>query len=175
MFLKYLKITKENSVIRDIQFRKGINLIVDDSVGKITGNSVGKTTVLKLIDFCFGANKKIIWEDPENKKQDYTLVKNYLIENAILITLCLTENIDDENAPNIIIERNFISSDREVVRKINGKSYTDKEFEPKLKEIFFPENIAEKPTLRQIISHNIRYADLSLTSCNKIKILWKNF
>lgn len=37
MFLKYLKITKENSVIRDIQFRKGINLIVDDSVGKITG------------------------------------------------------------------------------------------------------------------------------------------
>lgn len=27
-----------------------------------TGNNVGKTTVLKLIDFCFGANAKIIFK-----------------------------------------------------------------------------------------------------------------
>jgi len=164
MFIKYLKITKGLSVIRNIKFRKGINLIVDKSEGKITGNSVGKTTVLKLIDFCFGANKKIIWEDPENKKQDYALVKDYLIENAVLITLCLTENIDDENAQKIIIERNFISRGKEVVRKINGASYSDEEFEQKLKEIFYPEHLAEKPTIRQIISHNIRYEDLSLNN-----------
>jgi uncharacterized protein YydD (DUF2326 family) len=164
MFIKYLKITKGLSVIRNIKFRKGINLIVDKSEGKITGNSVGKTTVLKLIDFCFGANKKIIWEDPENKKQDYALVKDYLIENAVLIILCLTENIDDENAQKIIIERNFISRGKEVVRKINGASYSDEEFEQKLKEIFYPEHLAEKPTIRQIISHNIRYEDLSLNN-----------
>ncbi|MBE3128464.1 MAG: DUF2326 domain-containing protein [Actinobacteria bacterium] len=164
MFIKYLKITKGSSVIRNIKFRKGINLIVDESEGKITGNSVGKTTVLKLIDFCFDANKKIIWEDPENKKQDYTLVKNHLIENEILITLCLTENIDDENAKKIIIERNFISRGKKVVRKINGGSYSDEEFEQKLKEIFYPKHLAKKPTFRQIISHNIRYKDLSLTN-----------
>lgn len=164
MFIKYLKITKGSSIIRNIEFRKGINLIVDESKGRITGNSVGKTTVLKLIDFCFGANKKIIWEDPENKKQEYTLVKNYLIENDILITLCLTENIDNENAQKIVIERNFINRGKKIVRKINGDSYTDEEFEQKLKEIFFPEHLAEKPTLRQIISHNIRYKDLSLTN-----------
>ena len=164
MFIKYLKITKDSSIIRNIEFRKGINLIVDESKGRITGNSVGKTTVLKLIDFCFGANKKIIWEDPENKKQEYTLVKNYLIENDILITLCLTENIDNENAQKIVIERNFINRGKKIVRKINGGSYTDEEFEQKLKEIFFPEHLAEKPTLRQIISHNIRYKDLSLNN-----------
>ncbi len=107
MFLKSLTITKGASVIRDIEFRKGINLIVDNSEGKITGNSVGKTTVLKLIDFCFGADKNIIWEDPENKKEIYALVKNYLIENEILITLTLTENLDDESALEIVIERNF--------------------------------------------------------------------
>ncbi|PKP61322.1 MAG: DUF2326 domain-containing protein [Candidatus Altiarchaeales archaeon HGW-Altiarchaeales-1] len=162
MFLKYLKITKGSSVIRTINFRKGINLIVDESIGQITGNSVGKTTVLKLIDFCFGANKKIVWEDPENKKQEYTIVKNYLIENAILITLCLTENIDDKNAQKIVIERNFISRGKKVVRKINGDYFSEEEFEQKLKEIFYPEHQAEKPTLRQIISHNIRYKDLSL-------------
>src|SRR5665647_1361973 len=164
MFIKYLKITKGSSIIRNIKFRKGINLIVDESDGKITGNSVGKTTVLKLIDFCFGANKKIIWEDPENKKQEYALVKNYLIENEILITLCLTENMDDEDAQKVILERNFISRGKKVIRKINGASYSDEEFDQKLKKIFYPEHLAEKPTIRQIISHNIRYEDLSLVN-----------
>lgn len=164
MFIKYLKISKGSTIVHDIQFRKGINLIVDESVGKITGNSVGKTTVLKLIDYCFGANQKIIWEDPENKRQEYSLVKNYLIKNKILITLCLTEDLDDEDAPNIVIERNFISRGNEVVRRINGVNYTIELFEQKLKKIFFPEHKAQKPTFRQIISHNIRYDDLSITN-----------
>lgn len=164
MFLKSLTITKGASVIRDIEFRKGINLIVDNSEGKITGNSVGKTTVLKLIDFCFGANKNIIWEDPENKKEVYALVKNHLIKNEILITLTLTENLDDESAPEIVIERNFLSAKSKVVRKVNGENLTEDEFEPKLTELLFPEHIADKPSLRQIISHNIRYKDLSINN-----------
>ncbi len=167
MFLKSLTITKGNSVIRDIEFRKGINLIVDKSEGKITGNSVGKTTVLKLIDFCFGANKKNIWEDPENKKEIYTLVKNYLIDKEILITLCLTENLDDENAQELVIERNFLSARSKVIRRVNGENLTEDEFEPKLTEILFPEHLADKPTLRQIISHNIRYKDLSINNTLK--------
>lgn len=167
MFLKSLTITKGNSVIRDIEFRKGINLIVDKSEGKITGNSVGKTTVLKLIDFCFGANKKNIWEDPENKKEVYALVKNYLIDKEILITLCLTENLNDENAQELIIERNFLSSRSKIIRRVNGENFTEDEFEPKLTEILFPEHLADKPTLRQIISHNIRYKDLSINNTLK--------
>ncbi len=167
MFLKSLSISKGTTVIRDIEFRKGINLIVDNSEGKITGNSVGKTTVLKLIDFCFGADKKNIWEDPENKKEVYALVKDYLIDNEILITVCLTENLDDPNAQELIIERNFLSSKNKVIRKINGISLTDEEFEPKLTEFLFPEHLADKPTLRQIISHNIRYKDLSINNTLK--------
>lgn len=171
MFLKSLTITKGASVIRDIEFRKGINLIVDKSEGKITGNSVGKTTVLKLVDFCFGANKKNIWEDPENKKEVYTLVKNHLINNEILVTLTLTENLDDESAPEIVIERNFISAKSKVIRKVDGESLTENEFEPKLTELLFPEHLSDKPTLRQIISHNIRYKDLSIN--NTLKTLDK--
>jgi len=167
MFLKSLTISKGAAIIRDIEFRKGINLIVDKSEGKITGNSVGKTTVLKLIDFCFGANKKIIWEDPENKKEIYALVKNFLIDNEILISLCLTENLDDENALEIVIERNFLSAKSKVIRTVNGEKLTEDEFEPKLTELFFPEHLADKPTLRQIISHNIRYKDLSINNTLK--------
>lgn len=167
MFLKSLTISKGASVIRDIEFKKGINLIVDNSEGQITGNSVGKTTVLKLIDFCFGADKKNIWEDPENKKEVYALVKDYLIDKEILITLCLTENIDDPNAQELVIERNFLSSKSKVIRKVNETSLTENEFEPKLTEILFPEHLADKPTLRQIISHNIRYKDLSINNTLK--------
>ena len=53
MFLKSLVISNNHKVIREILFRKGINLIVDETpsgVEKMTGNNVGKTTVLKLID-----------------------------------------------------------------------------------------------------------------------------
>ena len=167
MFLKSLTITKGATVIRDIEFRKGINLIVDKSDGKITGNSVGKTTVLKLVDFCFGANKKNIWEDPENKKEVYSLVKNHLINNEILVSLTLTENLDDESAPEIVIERNFLSAKSKVIRKVNGENIIENEFEAKLTELLFPDHLSNKPTLRQIISHNIRYKDLSINNTLK--------
>jgi uncharacterized protein YydD (DUF2326 family) len=164
MFIKNLRIYTPYKVIRDIKFRKGINLIIDESEGKITGNSVGKTTVLKLIDYCFGAKSKIIWEDPENRKQEYSLVKEFLISNEITVSLCLTDDLDNKNAKTVIIERNFIQRGKSVIRRINGNDCLDDEFEDQLCELFFPNHIAEKPTFRQIISHNIRYEDLSLVN-----------
>ena len=174
MFLKSLIISSPTKIIREIFFNKGINLIVDESRGEhITGNSVGKTTVLKLIDFCLGAKAKIIYEDPESKKEIYSLVKDFLIKEEVLITLILTENLDDNSAKNIIIERNFISRGKKIIRKINGVSYleknkdNEKEFELKLTELLFPEHTASKPTLKQIISHNIRYKNLSIENTLK--------
>ena len=170
MFLKSLTISSPSEIIREIKFRMGINLIIDESEGQITGNSVGKTTVLKLIDFCLGANPKIIYEDPESKKEIYKIVKDFLITNNILITLCITEDLDDENSQTFTIERNFLSRSK-IRRIINGENYIENEFEPKLKELFFPEHTAQKPTFRQIISHNIRYKDLSIN--NTLKTLDK--
>ncbi|MDY6994129.1 MAG: DUF2326 domain-containing protein, partial [Pseudomonadota bacterium] len=106
----------------------------------------------------------------ENKKEIYKLVKDYLEENNVLITLVLTEDLDDENADTVTIERNFLSR-KHVVRRINGQNYTEDEFEGKLSEIFFPEHTAQKPTFRQIISHNIRYRDLRVY--NTLKTLDK--
>src|SRR5690554_4332719 len=127
MFLKSLQISTGNTIIRDIQFRKGMNLIVDESEDSITGNNVGKTTVLKLIDYCFGANKKIIWEDPENKKEEYLRVRDFLINKKVLITLTLTADLDDPNSPMILIERNFIDSGSALIRRINGEEITSEE------------------------------------------------
>lgn len=166
MFIKKIVISSPAEVIREIPFHKGINLIVDESDGQITGNSVGKTTVLKLVDFCLGAKPKIIYEDPENKKEIYTLVRDYLVENKTSVFLHLTEDLDDEQARSVVIERNFLSR-KNIVRKIDGESYIESEFEDKLTELFFPDQVGKKPTFRQIISHNIRYSDLSVSNTLK--------
>lgn len=171
MFLKSLTISSHNEVIREIIFHNGINLIVDEtpnSKGTETGNNVGKTTVLMLIDFCLGADAKQIYTDPENKKEEYKLVKEFLIENEVLITLVLKEDLSDEKSPEIRIERNFLPRTQKV-QKINGVGKTEEDFDEALTNILFPGHYGSKPTFRQIISHNIRYKELSLT--NTLKIL----
>ena len=173
MFIKSLVISSEHKNIRNIPFRNGINLIIDETLNadiEATGNNVGKTTVLKLIDFCLGGNPKSIYVDPESKREQYKLVKDFLINNKVLITLVLTENIDDENARKIVIERNFLHW-KKIIRKINGRNLTEEEFDIELSNLIVPEHYAEKPTFRQIISHNIRYKDENIN--NTLKTLDK--
>ncbi len=171
MFIKSLMITSGVKVIREIQFHKGLNLIVDESENQITGNSVGKTTVLKLIDFCLGADKSNIYVDPETKRNEYKLVKDFLIENKVLITLTLVSDLDNDNANEIVIERNFLSSKKEGIRRINQQQILAENFEMELGKILFPDHLENKPTFRQIISHNIRYKDENIN--NTLKTLDK--
>ena len=170
MFLKTLTISSNLGLIRKITFHKGINLIVDESEEQITGNNVGKTTVLKLIDFCFGANPKTIYIDPESRRDVYKLVKDFLIKQNVLIKLVIAENLDDESSKKIVIERNFLARNK-IIRKINGSDFTEEEFELKLLSLIFPDHYEEKPTFRQIISHNIRYKDENIN--NTLKTLDK--
>lgn len=170
MFLKTLTISSNKGLIRKIPFKMGINLIIDESKEQITGNNVGKTTVLKLIDFCFGTKPNIIYVDPETKRDEYKLVKDFLINHEVLIELVLTEDLNDKDAKEIIIERNFLPRSKSI-RKINGKDYTEDEFETKLLNLIFPDHHTEKPTFRQIISHNIRYKDENIN--NTLKTLDK--
>ncbi|WP_298039642.1 DUF2326 domain-containing protein [uncultured Desulfuromonas sp.] len=164
MFLKSLTISSHDEIIRQIRFHSGINLIVDETPnvnGIETGNNVGKTTVLMLVDFCLAGKAKQIYTDPEQKKQEYKLVKDFLFDNEVLITLVLTDDLSRDDAKEIRIERNFLPRNRKI-QGINGKSLSDnKEFEATLTELLFPGHRG-KPSLRQIISHNIRYKDLSL-------------
>lgn len=169
MFLKSLTISSHSEVIREINFHNGINLIVDETPntqGTETGNNVGKTTVLMLVDFCLGANAKQIYTNPEQKKEEYKLVKDFLVENKVLITLTLKEDLSKDNSPEVRIERNFLPR-KHRIQKVNGVAKTDEEFEEALTNLLFPGHYESKPTFRQIISHNIRYKDLSITNTLK--------
>ena len=173
MFIKRLIIASPTEIIRDIEFTSGLNLIIDNTPvedSKSTGNNVGKTTVLKLIDFCLGAKGNIIYTDTENKKKVYDVVKNFLIDEGIVITLILTEDLKNPDARQLEIERNFLTH-KKAIRKINGKKVSDKDFENELEQYILSDKSVEKPTFRQIISHNIRYRDESIN--NTLKTLDK--
>ena len=162
MFIKKLIISTPSKVLRNIEFHKGLNLIVDDTPTintQLTGNNVGKTTVLKLVDFCLGGKATEIYTDFENKKSEYEEVKKFLIEQEVLITLILTEDLDlVDKSKQIIIEKNFLQNSR-AIRNINGEPILEKDFENKLMSLLIPHQKLEKPSFRQIISHNIRYKD----------------
>jgi uncharacterized protein YydD (DUF2326 family) len=170
MFLKSLTITHgDGTIIRDIRFLSGLNLIVDetsDESGKETGNNVGKTTVLKLVDFCLGAKAKGIYSDQENKRNEYKLVKDFLFENSVCVSLLLKDDLFQERSREVLIERNFLSS-KYKIQRINGKDKTDDEFEETLTDLLFTGHYGKKPTFRQIIAHNIRYEDLSINNTLK--------
>lgn len=169
MFLKSLTISGNKGVIREIKFRQGINLIVDETPEddvKTSGNGVGKTTVLRLVDFCLGGSAEQIYSDPEDKKKQDQLVKDFLEQNEILVTLVLKQDLSKEDSLEICIERNFLKKKQKVLR-FNGQEKTEDEFEKSLTDILFPEHYAKKPTFRQIISHNIRHRDWSINNTLK--------
>lgn len=165
MFLKSLAITTgSGKIIRDIRFHAGLNLIIDETPagsGQVTGNSVGKTTVLKLIDYCLGGSAREIYSDPENRQNEYRLVKDFLVAERVEVCLCLTDDLSHEDAREVRIERNFLSR-KNKVQRIDGHDKTDEEFEEGLTNLLFSGHYGQKPTFRQIISHNIRYKDDSV-------------
>lgn len=166
MFLKSLRIENKYGIIRDIQFHAGLNLIVDETPAdkqQSTGNNVGKTTVLRLIDLCLGGDSKRIYTDPENPKSEYAEVKQFLQGTEVLITLNLCKSLLFVSEDDLVIERNFLAR-RNIVRRINGKTFTEDDFEQELRDHLFPDDKSKKPTFRQIISHNIRYKEPALSN-----------
>lgn len=168
--MKSLTITRgDGAIIRDIRFHTGLNLIVDETPvvsGKETGNNVGKTTVLKIVDFCLGARAKGIYTDYENKRNEYRLVKDFLVDKKILISLILKDDLLQEGSQEVVIERNFLTR-KAKIQRVDGSDKTDDEFQEALTDLLFPGHYGKKPTFRQIIAHNIRYKDLSINNTLK--------
>ncbi|MCF8371416.1 MAG: DUF2326 domain-containing protein [Bacteroidales bacterium] len=171
MFLKSVKILNRDSLIREITFHKGINLIVDETPEDIlktsTGNNVGKTTVLRLVDYCFGGDGKNIYQDTEFKKQPNTFIENFLKENDIIIEIELVDDLEVQTSDIVLIRRNFLQRSKKI-QEVNGENIiNDKQFDRKLKELIFKSEV-DKPTFRQIISKNIRDEKNKLSNIVKV-------
>ena len=161
-------------MIRDIEFHKGLNLVVDETPENTTGtgNNVGKTTVLRLIDYCLGGDVNGIYRNPEDKHESYALVKDFLTGNNVIVTLILVDDLDTPSKK-VEIERDFKTGRSSLIR-INGKDVTRKDFVAELESAIFPEVKAETPSFRQIIAHNIRIDNLRLENTLKTLTMGKN-
>ncbi len=172
MFLKTLTIESEGFTIREITFHKGMNFIVDetklsDSSDKQSGNNIGKTTVLRLINFCLGGDGKNIYQSKEFKNNFNEEVKEFLTEKEVVITLKLVDELDSPFSRQIEIRRNFLSNSKKLL-EINEKPIKVKDLDSELKKLIFgyEEN---KPTFKQLKAKNIR--DEAERLENTVKVL----
>lgn len=100
MYLSNLKVlTSSGEVIRDIPFHKGLNIILGErSVNNGSTNSIGKTTLLRAIDFCLGGDEKPFYQDKENKEAIDQNVFNFFYYVEPIFKLELKNNLDSKAA-----------------------------------------------------------------------------
>ncbi|WP_145587381.1 DUF2326 domain-containing protein [Yersinia aldovae] len=164
MFLEKLEVYSPLiGEIRNITFHNGVNLILDKSTVKKseTGNSVGKTTALRSIDFCLGAKQDSFYIDPEFKTED-TEIKDFLIKNEVEFKITLYSL----NKRKLIIKRK-ISSDSKIYCTINDDSFTTlTSFHDALKlNLFLSSSV--KPSFRQIMTRFIRTSTEKMSNALK--------
>ena len=155
MFIKRLTIKETipaDKIIREIPFAIGMNFIVDAGKDQEKGNSVGKTTILKLIDICLGAKqRKFVYYDDETKQTNEKL-KNYITGNKIKVDLMITDSFDEENSTEYILSVDLYPRGK---RYINGVEKNQNDYWQELNVILFS-NIANSPTFRQLINMFVR-------------------
>lgn len=123
------KTLNSSEVIRNIKFQNGLNLILDETVNasKKTGNSVGKSTAVKIIDLCLGAKSpSYLYKDPETKAEN-NLIKMFLETNRVEAELIL----GDKNNTTSIVRPLYLRGKR----FINDDPYDKTGFEQELKKI----------------------------------------
>lgn len=159
MIIKKLIVRKtkpSEDIIREIIFnKKGLNLIVDNTPENAieSGNSVGKSTAIKIIDLCLGAKSvRELYYDADTQSENKT-VKDFLSKYKVQAELCL----EDSNNKEYIIKRDLFSNGKKY---IFDKVYTEQEFWEELKKIIFHLN-EPRPTFRQLIPKFVRLATTS--------------
>lgn len=152
MFIKSLSIISKNAdvVLRKLEFRNGVNFIVDSEKSE-KHNKVGKTTCLKLLDLSLGAkNKDAIFKDYETQSVNEQL--RLFIENQKIYTDLVL--IDDFNSPSkeVSIKTELFSRGK---RYINGEKTSYDEVNKYLNKLLFG-NSSQKPSFRSTIKSFVR-------------------
>ncbi|MFZ4854508.1 DUF2326 domain-containing protein [Enterococcus entomosocium] len=153
MFIKSLTIREfDDKLVRKINFKKGMNIITDgSSKDGSKGNSLGKTTVLRVIDICLGSrDRKYLYVDAELGSTN-TILEKYIIENKVYAEMELCDDIED---PKTIVNLKVELYPRGK-RYINNQKFSRDEYWVELNKLLFKNNL-EKPTFRQLLGMFVR-------------------
>jgi uncharacterized protein YydD (DUF2326 family) len=156
MQLSKLTIESISSVVRVLTFKQGLNLILDKPTPTTThsGNSVGKTTVLRLIDFCLGSEGGDIWQDSEFKTNVNQDVYDFLHGRG---HVSIKLHVDDKLRGNHVLIRSFESQETgKPTLQIDNTPYKNvKAYRERVKDLLFGYS-GEKPSLRQLVPKFVR-------------------
>lgn len=166
MYLKKLSIlTGSGEIIREISFHKGLNIILGErSEDGGSANSIGKTTLLRSIDFCLGGDEKGFFQDKENKEAIDQDVFNFFYHVEPVFHLEVTTNLNSKVAPTTIFQRQVHGitvknqEKLKITNLINSNEVSNDDYTLNLKEIFFKYS-TNKPSFRQLIPKFIRKDD----------------
>lgn len=166
MYLSNLKIkTNSGETIRDITFRKGLNIILGERcVDSGSTNSIGKTTLLRAIDFCLGGDEKAFYQDTENKEAIDKNVFNFFYYIQPSFKLELKKNLNISFSKKVNFERKITGVVVKNIKKLKVLHFIDDievssdEYVERLKTDLFNYN-NHKPGFRQLISKFIRKDD----------------
>lgn len=160
MKLNSLEIQINNEVKRLIKFHSGLNLITNKPNSGRTGNSVGKSTLSRVVDFLMLGSIDNIYIDEEFKKPNIeieTLFKN----NSVIASLSFFDYSDKINQ----ISRSLcIDTDSEFW--VNGSSVNEREYETFIQKNIF--NIStRRPSVRSLAPKFIRNDSHRMLSTTK--------
>jgi len=88
MQLINLKVFQDSILIRKIKFKDGFNLITNC---EDNGNQIGKSTSLRVLNFCLGSDGKSIWHDPESRTKNKA-VEDLVTSGRVVFSLAIFVN-----------------------------------------------------------------------------------
>lgn len=185
MYLKQLTITKnDGTIIRDIFFKSGLNIILGEPRGGGSTNNLGKTTLMRCLNFCLGGQIKEFYSDHEHKTLENKTVKDFMRINKLKFTLILGVDLNESLRSDITLERVVLEEEKkgDLLSEyiINGEKYGYEEFCKKLQLKIFKSQL-DKPTFRQLIPKFLRRSNretnnilryLVSTSDNSYSAIW---
>lgn len=166
MFLrKFILSDKQGKIIREVNFKKGLNIILGEAESQ-TGtatNSLGKTTLIRCIDFCLGAKSADdLYKDSESNISN-AAVENFLKKSEPTFTLHLASSFNSDSQTIISRQLNLNKSKNKIKNTINGQEIKEGKFKEELLRILFGIS-GTKPSLRQLLGKFIRNKDYEISS-----------
>jgi uncharacterized protein YydD (DUF2326 family) len=151
MRLCKLQVKKNKNILREITFKKGLNLIVNvDSKVARSGNSVGKSTPSRLIDFIFMSSGDDIYTESEFKKV-IPEVADLIDDNEIIVELYFV-GFDEKKH---LIGRNLTRISKNSLFYINRERVSKASYQELVAQQIFGQR-EEKPSIRSLSHKFIR-------------------
>ncbi len=138
----------DDRVIRLIKFNEqGLSLIVDETNSKTSGSNIGKTTAVKVIDLCLGANAvSSIYKEGDTGENH--IIREFIEKNKVVAELEV--EVDEQK---FYFTRALYKNGKNEINGRKVKNIT--EYRYILNKIIF-DNPDNNPSFRQLISKFVR-------------------